>query len=192
LSLAGKSRGSEFIVTSLLELKTVKEQREKCCETFHVANTIINTMRSAKSKKELLFQSRVILKHPLKDAARDLASVLAYMYRFPVGNYGEGKTLKDFTIGPFVLIEQWGKLNFEYRNRITKLLEKYYKTNAPVDYGARIILKRVGVFGSFLVINHDSDIMDLLGSKDQKTKLNSHRKEFKQFALFLRSKFGRN
>jgi hypothetical protein len=118
-------------------------------------------------------------------APRRLAALFA---KWGLRAYGaEGSTLNDLTIGPYVRVNNdrrkqlWGS-----RRAVVRWLELYYAHYEPEDFGARLILKRFGRFGSFLIMNHDADILDLLNSTERKRKIQTHRREFIKFCSYLK------
>jgi hypothetical protein len=122
-----------------------------------------------------------------QSAAHKLASV--FEARGLRAKGGEGRDLKDFAIGPYVHVDNdhqkqmWGS-----RRKVVRWLERYYCHDRRVDLGARLILKRLGRFGSFLVINQDADILDLLSRTERTNKLQKHRREFRRFSDYLSGK----
>jgi hypothetical protein len=101
---------------------------------------------------------------------------------------GHGRTPRDFVIGPYVRVNNDRRKNiWQSRHKVALLLEQYYECNDPEDVGTRLILKRLGIFGSFLVVNQDADIVDLLPPSERAAKLRAHGKEFKRLGKYLAS-----
>lgn len=100
---------------------------------------------------------------------------------------GEGNDLRDLAVGPYVRVDNdlrrqiWGS-----RRKVIRWLKCYYSDDAATDFGSRLILKRLGRFGSFLLVNQDADILDLLPSPERARKLQSHRREFAKFDMYLK------
>jgi len=99
---------------------------------------------------------------------------------------GEGHSLEDFAIGPYVLIDNdRRKQLWKSRHKVMRALEDYYSQIPVTDFGARLILKRLGRFGSFLIVNQDADTLDLLSQKERSRRLDKHRREFLKASEYL-------
>ena len=81
-----------------------------------------------------------------------------------------------------------GRLSFAARNKVGKLLKQFYSQAGIVDIEQQLILKRLGRWGAFLIINHSSDILDLLNKKQRKAQLAKNATEFERFTKFISQK----
>ncbi len=93
-------------------------------------------------------------------------------------------------IGPYLRSRKETKSGDRLKNRkaFLKYLKEFYQGYAPKDPGARLILRRVGIFGAFFVTSQDSDIIDILKRADRAKKLKIHRAEMIKFVKFLEGK----
>jgi hypothetical protein len=117
-------------------------------------------------------------------AVKRLATIFAKYRLHARGD--EGSTTNDLAIGPYVrLNNDRRKGKWISRRVVVRWLEQYYATHHPITFGSRLILKRLGIFGSFLIVTQDSDILDLLSVKERKNRLKVLRTEFAHFGKYL-------
>lgn len=95
--------------------------------------------------------------------------------------------------GPFVRVDigntekkSFSSKVFETRTVILKILDRFYKIHSPVDFGSRLILRSIGIYGDFLIVNQNADIVATAPKVLQKKALGQHTKEFVAFAKFLK------
>jgi hypothetical protein len=95
--------------------------------------------------------------------------------------------------GPFVRVDidnaekkSFSNKVFATRNAVLKILDRFYKKHSPVDLGSRFVLRSIGIYGDFLIVNQNADIIATVPKVLQKKALGRHTKEFVAFAKFLK------
>lgn len=82
---------------------------------------------------------------------------------------------------------EWTIENLKQQQKMMDYLAEFYKDRETL-FDARLTFKNVGAFGGFRVQSFGSEMMELLSSKEQKSKLELYRKEMDNFAQFLKDK----
>ena len=86
------------------------------------------------------------------------------------------------------LEQEWKLENLRQQNKITILLQEFYKKRkTPPD--ARLVLESIGIFGGFRVQSFGAKTIAALPQKEKKQKLSLYRKEMNDFAKFLKDKY---
>jgi hypothetical protein len=121
--------------------------------------------------------------------ARELTRITGYKTGYGNDNF---KALD--VRGPFVHVYIGGaKKNYKKavaaRNSVLKILNRYYGSKASVsNLGARLILRKIGIYGDFLIVNQDSDMIDSFPRTTRGNMLKKHMAEFGAFGKFLSSR----
>jgi len=120
----------------------------------------------------------------MEKASRELARIS----RLKTG-YGDDNLPAIDVQGPFVHVYIGSPKNHKKivtaRNSILKILRTFYRKYSPTDLGSRLILRKIGVHGDFLIVNQNADVISFFQGAARKTILRKHAMEFKRFATFL-------
>ena len=94
--------------------------------------------------------------------------------------------------GPFVRVDvgnsdkkSSSKKTLESRALILKTLERFYSKTPATDAGSRLILRNIGIYGDFLIINQNAETIVKLSPPVRRKSLERHTKEFDRLAKFL-------
>jgi hypothetical protein len=125
----------------------------------------------------------------------EIANLLRQRISIPVKtNAGIGAQFRYRIVGPWILVQPVSrdrKNPFQARTEVTNLLEEFYSHHKPKPFGARLILRRIGVFGGFLLSSHDSDIMDILSPEAKEEQTSKHLAEFQRIGVYIAHRFNK-